>query len=48
MDVSQEKHVKLYIEQTIYKHNLVDENYNVCKGVIPLPVFPKILFGNVC
>ena len=48
MDVSQEKHVEIYIEQHIYKHDIVDENYNVCEGGIPLPVFQKILFGNVC
>ena len=53
MDVLQEKHMQLYSEQQIYKHNLV--NYNMCKGHIPLgiiliilPVFHKILFGNVC
>ena len=34
MDVSQEKHMQHYIEQHTYKHNLVDENYNMYKGVI--------------
>ena len=47
MDVLQEKNVHLYTEQPIYKHNVVDENYNMCKGHIPKPVFPKILFGIV-
>ena len=46
IDVSQEQHMQLYIEQHIYKHNLV--NYIMCKGHIPLLVFQKILFGNVC
>ena len=44
MDVSQEQPMQLYIEQHIYKHNLV--NYNMCKGHTPLPVFQKILLES--
>ena len=43
MDVSQEKHVKLYIDQHIYKHNLVDENYNVCEGLSHYQYFQNIV-----